>query len=261
MESPPLLTRPADAKSEGVPKWPFVLAGLIFFVVLFVGNFFIDRSIPADGDISIRKTTEPLQVSLDVSKDAALYPSGWSAYFDPTLMILPNERSYSKTYLLSVPDVPPATFDLSIQTPSYQFQRPYFRTSGALAPSRAGSWSKQDPAQLIETSAQTPAEPLPLRVVGIYGNLLARAILSLPEFPKVTHQELLTPTEISIGVDGSGGVRMALLEKSCGDDRIDELGLKLAREVSFAPAAAPGERLSWGLLRISWTVDLKSSKP
>jgi len=261
MESPHLLTRPADAKVHGLPKWPFALAGLIFFVLLFVGNFFIDRSIPADGDIAIRKTTEPLPVSLNISKDAAPYPSGWSSYFDPTLMVLPNEQSYSRSYLLNSPNVPPATFDLAIQTPPYQFERPYFRTSGTVAPSRAGSWSKQDPPLLIETPAPAQTESLPLSVVGIYGGLQDRPILALPEFPRVTHPELLVPTEISIGVDGSGAVRMALLDKSCGDDAIDQHGLRLAREISFAPLASPSDRLVWGRLRICWSVELKANRP
>jgi hypothetical protein len=176
-------------------------------------------------------------------------------------MVLPNEQSYSKTYLQKRPNDPPATFDLFIQTPPYQFQRPYFRTSRAVAPSRAGSWSKQDPLLLIETPEPSRAETFPMSVVGIYGGLLDRPILSLPEFPKVTHQELLMPTEISMGVDSLGAVRMTLLEKSCGDDHTDELGLKLAREVSFAPLSSPGERLSWGQLRISWSVDLKANRP
>jgi hypothetical protein len=261
MEHLPLLTRPAKPKDSGLPKWPFVLAGLIFFGVLAAGNFFIDRSIPSEGDIVIRKTTEPLQVSLDVSKDAAPYPAGWSAFFDPTLMVLPNEQSYSKAYLLKSPAAPPATFDLSIQSKPYEFQRPYFRTSGAISPTRAGSWSKQDPALIVVTKETPLPEAAPMSLIGIYGELHSRTILSLPDFPKVTHSELLTPTEISIGVDSSGGVRMALLEKSCGDDRIDELGLKLAREASFAPVSPANDRLTWGWLRIAWAVDVKTQKP
>ena len=261
MEPPPLLTRPASTKDQRLPKWPFILAGLIFFILLFVGNSFVDRSIPAEGDIVIRKTTEPLQVSLDVSKDATRYSSGWSIYFDPTLMVLPNEQSYSKAYLLNAPNIPPAAFDLSIQTTPYQFQRPYFRTSGAVSPTRAGSWSKQDPALLIETPARPQPEMPWLSIVSIYGELQNRPILSLPEFPKVTHVELLTPSEISIGVDESGAVRMAMLERSCGDEATDDLGLKLAREISFAPAGQPVDRLSWGRLRVLWTVDLKLAKP
>ena len=261
MEPLPLLTRPTNAKDQGMPKWPFFLAGLVFFVVLFIGNSFVDRSIPANGDIAIRKTTEPLQVSLDVSTDADRYPSGWSAYFDPTLMVLPNEKSYSKAYLLNTPDAPPATFDLSIQTTPYQFQRPYFRTSGTVSPTRAGSWSKQDPALLIETPVPPQPETPQLSIVSLYGEMQSRPILSLPEFPKVTHDELLTPSEISIGVDASGAVRMAMLERSCGDDATDDLGLKLAREISFTPSGQPGDRLTWGHLRVSWTVELKSVKP
>lgn len=258
---PPLLTRAPAKPDAGLPKWPFAIAGLVFFGLLFTGNFFVDRSIPADGDITIRKSTEPLQVALDVTPTSSAYPSGWSTYFDPTLMVLPNEQSYSRAYLLKTPEAPAATFDLSIQTPPYQFERPYFRTSGAVAPTRAGSWSKQDPALLIETAPLPLPEKPDLSIVGIDGDLVNRPILSLPDFPRVTRTELLTPTEISIGVDASGAVRLALLDHSCGDDSIDELGMKLAREVSFAPVAPQGERLNWGRLRVSWTVDLKPSNP
>jgi hypothetical protein len=260
MEPSPLLTR-APAKNAATPKWPFVVAGLIFFGLLFTGNFFVDRSIPAEGDITIRKTTEPLQVTLDAPRPTSPYPSGWSVYFDPTLMVLPNEQSYSRAYLLKTPEAPAASFDLSIETPPYQFERPYFRTSGTVAPTRAGSWSKQDPALLIESPSIRIAEKPLLSIVGIDGDLSNRPILSLPDFPKVTRTELLTPSEISLGVDASGAVRMALLDHSCGDDAVDELGLKLAREVSFAPIAAQGERLNWGRLRVSWIVELKAPSP
>jgi hypothetical protein len=261
MERLPLLTRASDKRDPRLAKWPFFVAGLVFFVVLFIGNVFVDQSIPSEGDITIRKTTAPLKVTLDASTDAAPYPSGWSAYFDPTLMVLPNEQSYSRAYLLKAPQAPQAVFDVSIQTPPYEFRRPYFRTSGAVSPTRAGSWSKQDPALLLETAPEPRPEPPALSLVGVYGEILHRPILELPEFPKVTRSELLMPTEISIGVDGSGAVRMAILDHSCGDDQVDELGLRLAREVSFAPAASQGERLAWGRLRVSWTVDLKSAKP
>jgi hypothetical protein len=260
MQSPPLLSRPEKESGRGISKWPFILAGAVFVGLLVIGNLLVERSLPSEGAMPTRTTTEPLEVSLDISTTESAYPSEWAIYFDPTLMVLPNEQSFSRAYLLTSPRKQPVSVDLSVRSLPYEFKRPYFRAGGIVAPTKAGSWSKQDPTLVLEVRDTLPPEPPDYSVFGIYGEIQNRSVLSAPAFPTVKHTELLTPTEITIGVDSSGAVRMALLARSSGHEPTDELGLKLSRQASFAPGNAPTDRLSWGQLKIFWAVELKPTK-
>jgi hypothetical protein len=257
MPSLPLLSRPERESDRRLAKWPFLLAGAVFVGLIVLGNFWMDRAIPEEGGISKRSTTEPLEVSLDIPVTAAsAYPSEWAVYFDPTLMVLPNDRSFSKAYLHKAPQRPAPHEDLSVASMPYEFKRPYFR-AGAVSPTIAGSWGKQDPNLLVAATPVPAADTASFSTLGVYGELQNRTILSAPVFPRVAQTELLVPTELTIGVDAAGAVRMVLVSRSSGSEATDELGLKLARQVSFAPVPNQGDRMSWGQLKIFWAVELR----
>ncbi|MBV9463300.1 MAG: hypothetical protein JO317_03630 [Verrucomicrobiae bacterium] len=255
MQAARLSNENAAPRPSSLPKWPLLAAVLGFFGVLLIGNWALERSLSTPSDAPAPGQSAPVEVSIEPSAPRDL--PGWSSYFDPTLMVLPNERSYSKVYLNEQPSFSLPGVEVVIPTRPPEFSHPYVRASETVVPTQAGSWSKSEPLPLV---APVEEDSIPASGAGslasLSGELLNRKVLHWPDFPRVSQNDLLPPSEILVGVDAAGQVKLVLLDKSCGNDSTDTLGLDLARTLSFVGNPAQGEALSWGRLKIAWSVDL-----
>ena len=104
----------------------------------------------------------------------------------------------------------------------------------------------------IEAASATEPAPTPLRSpiptsMTVSGPLAARSI-ERPFSAKISSTSPLSPMDFLVGVGADGKVRYRLLQRSSGDDPVDDAVALALRDISFAPG--DGE-MTWGMMTVT----------
>jgi hypothetical protein len=182
---------------------------------------------------------------------------------DPSLMSLPNPRSFSaalwqhQARLEAQPIQPSNSIAYLDATPP--------RGLASLLPSTPLPETVRATAKKDEASF---AEPLPDETVVSPANsaiqfdqpLDSFRLLRVPALPVVASETALRPTAIRLAIAPDGTVAHAMLDRSCGDENADALAINAVRLVRFTfPIETAPRSLLWGTARILWAT--KNTRP
>jgi hypothetical protein len=176
---------------------------------------------------------------------------------NPTLFALPNRRGFSGPAWM---DVSPLTHPaLEWVEPPLWLTQNIAGLGGAftefISTNRVGSFQvvKHTEPQTEVMELYSPFDRLPTRsTVRVEGELVNRPLtssLTLTSWPAT--ENVLTNSEVEIGVGANGRVFSSVLLAGSGSRQADNFALNLARTARFQSLVSAGD-LSWGKLVFQW---------
>lgn len=210
-----------------------------FFILLFVLAFHLALIVlfGTKKTIAPRSVTDVPHLALASSANEMVVLS------DPTLFARPNARDIVSAYWRREPEVPQPNFDWT--APS-GYLAPAVENFGAVF--RDFMRHSQPPEFILNLKPEpTPTQPnvdynpVPQStIMQISGDLSGRRLLTTPDLPSPSRNEILGATRIRALVDHSGNVFSSVVIKSGdfnnADNAADQLALQIVRDLRFAPA-------------------------
>jgi hypothetical protein len=175
------------------------------------------------------------------------------AWHDPTIYLLPSRWSFSSYRNRKLA---PPTFTGEQLAPPQVVQEFEPTRSGELSTSEALSLASSSAAQTSENSSKSAINDLSekgssWRITG--EQLATRLITASSAFPKTKFEAMPQITTLRLGVSYSGEVTFVVVDKGSGIDAADDLAVRFAKTLRFAPKdSSEAEPVSWGLLKIDW---------
>ena len=171
---------------------------------------------------------------------------------DPTLFARPNAHDLVTVFWRRMPGIVQPDFNWT-EPPRYLAPAPedfgaafhdYMRGRGA--PELALNF-KPEPKLILPGLAFENAMPQ-ATTMQIAGELGQRRLLHADVLPSLPRNDVLAPSMVQALVDPSGNVASAVVLEPNGDGDADQMALKLARDLRFAPAP----RLMLGEITFTW---------
>jgi TonB family protein len=159
---------------------------------------------------------------------------------DPTLFARPNTHDLVTAFWRRMPGVAQPDFNWT-EPPRYLPPAPeafgatfhdYMRSHVA---SELSLNFKPDPKLILPDLAFDNAMPR-VTTMQISGELGQRRLLHADKLPSLPRNDVIAPSTVQALVDTSGNVASPVVLESSGDSDADQLALKLARALRFAPA-------------------------
>ena len=178
--------------------------------------------------------------------------SEFIALGDPTLFARPNAHDLVTAFWRQMPAITPPGFDW---TGAPRYQPPSPETWGApfrgfVQNSRPPEFPlnfKPEPKFILP--AMVPDEVLPGNTTMQFsGDLARRGLLHTHAPPSLPLNEVILPSQVQALVDTAGNVASAVVLQSSGNHNADQLALRLAGQLRFAPAP----RLMFGEITFNW---------
>jgi hypothetical protein len=182
---------------------------------------------------------------------------------DPTLFALPHARGFAGLAWqgASAPEYAVAYWDEPNRWLS-QDAAAMDRGFAAAREATTGSWyrvvARKPPPRLRLTAVDEV--PLPTQsVLRVEGELARWFRVEEVTLPAIPHTNVLTHTEVQVGVDASGYVFSCIPLVSCGLRAVDAQALEFTRRLRLRPldptrtrVASRGAALTWGRLQFRW---------
>ena len=180
-------------------------------------------------------------------------------FFDPSLMSLPNAHGFSSGAWRQKIEAAqrnlgwnqqPAFLDTAAPSQPHSLLEPTPLDAAVLSAAEKTEALSQEPS---DSDATTPLVSVNRSVFRALGALEHRMVVNTPTLPTVNNPMPLRPTQIRVGVGADGLILYALLDRSSGDDGVDEQALALARQIRFeAEHDSSTTSMAWGVLRFLW---------
>lgn len=179
--------------------------------------------------------------------------------FDPSLMSLPSAHGFSSGAWRQKIEAAqrnlgwnqqPAFLDTSTPSQPHSLLEPTPLDTAVLSAAEKTQALSQEPS---DGDATTPLVSVNQSVFRALGALEHRMVVNTPTLPTINNPMPLRPTQIRVGVGADGLVLYAVLDRSSGDDGVDEQALALARQIRFeADHDSSATSLAWGVIRFLW---------
>jgi TonB family protein len=221
-------------------KFYFVLAFVLMFHMALILLFGSKKKIVPRAVINVP------QVQLANNTDEFI------ALGDPTLFARPNLHDLVTTFWRRMPGVAQPDFNWT-EPPRYLPPAPenfgaafqdYMRSRGT---AELTLNFKPEPKLILPELAFENAMPQ-TTTMQISGELGQRRLLHSDALPSLPRNDVIAPSTVQALVDPSGNVASPVVLEPSGDSDADQLALKLARDLRFAPA--PG--LTLGEVTFTW---------
>lgn len=193
---------------------------------------------------------------------------------DPSLMSLPSARGFSRqmwekgmtvTHRASEWTVEPAYLDVKLAA-----AMPPLLEQPSLVEQVKATVGKR-PAVSEEPVAEAVEVPVVLNqsVFRVAGPLAGRPVVRVPKLPVIPSVAPVRSTTVRAGVGADGVVRFATVEKSSGNEDVDNQAVTLTRQIRFEPQGTRDIRgseisedsISWGLVKFLWATQPSAAPP
>ena len=177
-------------------------------------------------------------------------------YFDPSVMSLPAARGFSGRAWQHAGAATPPGYEPD-RAPAF-----WALPANAAPPVLLAEKSIGELAQAgAEWTTVVPANPAPVivpvtnSVLAVAGALGGRRILQQPAMPVAPAGMPVRGARVLVAVTGDGRVRYAVVERSSGNEALDDAAVAALRQVWFAPESnADPLTVTWGAVRVVWAV-------
>jgi len=179
---------------------------------------------------------------------------------DPSLLSLPNPRGFSRQMWKHDAPAERAKTDWESAPAFLEAQNPRPFRSFVDLPKLADDL-QEDAEKLEGESHESFPELVELppgidqTVVKFLGAIALRTVIQYPSLPTAKSHTPLRPTQVRIAVDPEGTVRFAMVDRSCGNQNIDQEALQISKNIRFDVQTINNDgMLTWGIAKFLWAV-------